>query len=254
MRHFAPCLADCPVIVSCDGYKVREKPKYRSGQVTREGGDAYEEFLKRLAKLNLGQIVRCEEREGFGFALKNALRHVRTPYVLVVQHDRNFVRPADVEAVVRCLEANAETVKYVMLPTTTCLHYARLVLSKYRLRIEATRPEGFDFGLMPLLQWYDSTHVCSTRHYRDFVYRGDLVKRGGFVEDKLGQYQLADIRANGLDAHAKYAQFVLDDGVDAPMVSHLDGHDALSFRKFSFIRRDFDAPGDDGARANGDAR
>ena len=92
----------------------------------------YEEFLKRLAKLNLGQIVRCEEREGFGFALKNALRHVRTPYVLVVQHDRNFVRPADVEAVVRCLEANAETVKYVMLPTTTCLHYARLVLSKYR--------------------------------------------------------------------------------------------------------------------------
>ena len=80
------------------------------------------------------------------------------------------------------------------------------------------------------------------------------MKRGGFVEDKLGQYQLADIRANGLDAHAKYAQFVLDDGVDAPMVSHLDGHDALSFRKFSFIRRDFDAPGDDGARANGDAR
>ena len=41
MRHFAPCLADCPVIVSCDGYKVREKPKYRSGQVTHEGGDAY---------------------------------------------------------------------------------------------------------------------------------------------------------------------------------------------------------------------
>ena len=111
---------------------------------------------------------------------------------------------------------------------------------RYRLRIEPTRPAGFDFGLVPLLQWYDSTHVCSTRHYRDFVYRGDLVKRGGFVEDKLGQYQLADIRANGMDAHAKYAQFVLDDGVDAPMVSHLDGHDALSFRKFSFVRRDFD--------------
>jgi len=69
-------------------------------------------------------------------------------------------------------------------------------------------------------------------------YRGDLVKRGGFVEDKLGQYQLADIRACGLGAHAKYGQFVLDDGVERPMVSHLDGHDALSFRKFKFAPTD----------------
>ena len=80
------------------------------------------------------------------------------------------------------------------------------------------------------LQWYDSTHVCSTAHYRDFVYRGGLVKKGGFVEDKLGQFQLADIRENSMAAHAKFAQFVLDDGVQAPIVAHLDGHDALSFR------------------------
>jgi uncharacterized membrane protein len=39
----------------------------------------YEAFLARLRKLRLGRMVRCAEREGFGFALKNALTYVRTP-------------------------------------------------------------------------------------------------------------------------------------------------------------------------------
>ena len=109
-------------------------------------------------------------------------------------------------------------------------------MSKYGIRVDRRAPEGFDFELTPLLQWYDSTHVCSTRHYREFVYGGKLVKKGGFVEDKLGQFQLAAIREHGMAAHAQFAQFVLNDGVDRPIVAHLDGHDALSFRKFSFVK------------------
>ena len=158
--------------------------------------------------------------------------------MIVVQHDRNFVRDVDVAEIVKVLEANDGWLKYVGLPTSTTLNYARLVLSKYGIKIDQAAPDGASFKLTPLLQWYDSTHVCSTKHYREFVYRGDLVKKGGFVEDKLGQHQLADIRENGMAAHAKYGQFVLDDGMGKPIVSHLDGHDALSFRKFSFVKTD----------------
>ena len=247
MRHYAPELAACPTLVLCDGYKVKDQPKYRSGQVTAEGGAKYEAYLERLRALAFGRMVRCVERQGFGFALKHALTFVKTPYVIVVQHDRNFVRRVDVAAVVRCLEANDAAVKYIGLPTSTTLNYQRHVLSKYGIRVEP-RDVGptYGFSLTPLLQWYDSTHVCSTAHYRDFVYRGGLVKKGGFVEDKLGQFQLADIRENGMAAHAKFAQFVLDDGVQAPIVAHLDGHDALSFRKFSFVRLEgHDAEGPD---------
>ena len=216
------------------GYKTREKPKYRSGQVTEEGGLAYEEFLQRLKKLNLGEIARCQERQGFGFALKNALTRVRTPYVIVVQHDRNFVREAPIQAIVKCLEKNDAWLKYVLLPTTTVLNYPRYVQSKYQLKI-APQPTDFGFSLIPLLQWYDSTHICSMKHYRDFVYRGGLVARGGFVEDKLGQYQLKRIKERGLSAHAEFAQFVLDDGVEKPMVSHLDGHDSRVLAKMRFV-------------------
>jgi len=234
MCHYAPALKACRLIISCDGYKTRDKAKYRSGQVTEEGGKNYEAFLEKLGKLELGEIVRCQEREGFGFALKNALAHVKTPYVIVVQHDRNFVRAAPVVDVVKCLEANDSWLKYVLLPTTTVLHYPRYVQSKYQLKLES-RVTAFGFSLTPLLQWYDSTHVCSVAHYRTFVYRGGLVARGGFVEDKLGQYQLKRIKERGLGAHAEFAQFVLDDGVAAPMVSHLDGHDSRVEGKFKFV-------------------
>ena len=234
MCHYAPCLKACRLIICCDGYKTRERPKYRSGQVTQEGGEAYEEFLTRLKKLKLGEIARCQERQGFGFALRNALTRVRTPYVIVVQHDRNFVREAPIVDIVKCLEKNDAWLKYVLLPTTTVLNYPRYVQSKYQLRI-APQPTDFGFALTPLLQWYDSTHICSMRHYREFVYRGGLVARGGFVEDKLGQYQLKRIKERGLSAHAEFAQFVLDDGIEKPMVSHLDGHDSRVLDKVRFV-------------------
>jgi len=41
MRRYAPALAECRVLISCDGYKIREQPRYRSGQVTAEGGEKY---------------------------------------------------------------------------------------------------------------------------------------------------------------------------------------------------------------------
>ena len=233
MRHYASALEGCPCIVICDGYKIRAENRYRSGQVTVDGGEKYEEYLRRLRKLNFGRIVRCSERLGFGFALKKALTYVRTPFVCVVQHDRNFVRRVDIESLVAELEKHQSWLKYIGLPTTTTLHYPRFVLSKYAFRIEPKRLSP-SITVVPLLQWYDSTHICATQHYRDFVYRGDLVKKGGFVEDKLGQFQLADIRKNGLDAHSVYGTYVLDDGVDRPIVAHLDGHDILAYRKFKF--------------------
>ena len=91
------------------GYKTREKPKYRSGQVTEEGGLAYEEFLTRLKK-HLGEIARCSERQGLARSQKRL--RVRTPYVIVIQHDRNFVREAPIESIVKCLEKNDAWLKY----------------------------------------------------------------------------------------------------------------------------------------------
>lgn len=108
LRHFASALAKCPTLIVCDGYKIREEARYRSGQVTVEGGEKYEDYLRRLRALRYGKMVRCPERLGFGFALRRALSYVRTPYVIVVQHDRNFARHVDVEGIVKAIEANSD--------------------------------------------------------------------------------------------------------------------------------------------------
>ena len=94
--------------------------------MTERGRPRLRGVPRRLKKLQLGEIVRCQERQGFGFALKNALTRVRTPYVIVVQHDRNFVGRHLLYKVVKCLEKNDAWLKYVLLPTTTVLNYPRI--------------------------------------------------------------------------------------------------------------------------------
>ena len=66
-----------------------------------------------------------------------------------------------------------------------------------------------------------------TQYYRDFVFNGHRVKRGGFIEDKLGSLMLDDLRAHGACAHAKYGTWIVDDGVGQPTVGHLNGRGFL---------------------------
>lgn len=49
LRFYASALTRCPTLIVCDGYKIRPEARYRSGQVTVEGGEKYEGYLKRLS-------------------------------------------------------------------------------------------------------------------------------------------------------------------------------------------------------------
>ena len=98
--------------------------------------------------------------------------------------------------------------------------YPHYVASRYGyLGIDIVPLARADMSLLPLLFFFDSTHVARTSWYREFVF-GDHVtsrgafrlRRGEFIEDKLGQAELNDIKQHGMAAHAKYGTFLLDDG------------------------------------------
>ena len=61
--------------------------------------------------------------------------------------------------------------------------------------------------------FFDKTHICSVDHYLNFVLSyhtsGAAIKPGMFIEDVLGQQQLAAIKERGLTAHAEYATWLL---------------------------------------------
>ena len=61
---------------------------------------------------------------------------VRTPFVIVVQHDRNFMRQVDVRPIVSAMCRHRAWLKYAGLPTGTTIKHAQQCLSRYALRLE----------------------------------------------------------------------------------------------------------------------
>ena len=309
----------CAKVIVADGVKMREGEdatcKFRSGIVTRDAERKYRHYLRRVKRLTLtpssvlhgAHLMVLEQRHGFAHALRRGIcRAVRTPFVLVAQHDRSFVRAADLAAVVDAMAAaNALAplsrntpgyakkdgasfrLNYVGFPTSTTATHARHVLSKYALTVvpfEApTSGPGDDdattttltrsVALTPLLQFYDSMHVASTRWYLSRVFgreRYCTLPKGGFIEDTLGQLMLRAAReaaraareaeadegdgdakernarrvADAVrEAHRPFGAYVRVASVDPdapgePVCGHIDGRDARladgSNRKFFF--------------------
>lgn len=242
-RHCAGA-AGWRVVLVADGYKPAAPgaaSRFRCGVVAEEDARRYERYRARLRHMCAGgsgsalagaAFVPLAFHHGFGHALRRGIERVRTRFTLVLQHDRTFRRDIPVARLLRAMREDGR-LKYVGLPTSTTepAHYAKYARSKYGLDVaqHAVLSPCGELRFVPLVQWYDSTHLVQTAHYRALLYGRDRVvnlRRSGFVEDKLGAHQLADIRANGLGAaHASYGTYVLDDGGGATMVGHLDGHD-----------------------------
>merc|ERR1711862_74758 len=89
------------------------------------------------------KLPELSERHGFGFAVRASLDYVTTPYVLVMQHDRKFLREVDVDQLVDIMEERS-WIKYLGMPTATTLHHKYHVLSKYGIRVEPENIGGAD--------------------------------------------------------------------------------------------------------------
>jgi hypothetical protein len=240
------------LLVVCDGVKLRAKSKFRSGQVDEDGAARYEAYLDRLSwlvrdgtsPLRGAEILRLEERHGFGHALKRGMMRVTTPYVLVCQHDRVFTRDVPMRAVLDIMETD-ESVAYCGFPTSTTLahdksHQSRFPgYSAFHLP-RRTYDQHPGLELVPLTQFYDSIHVARTSWFLSSVYglkRWTNLPLGGFIEDTFGQVMLDDIRRHGPSAHAKYRTFIVEDDIGTPMAGHIDGHDPIDPHSPAFARR-----------------
>jgi hypothetical protein len=126
----------CRKIIVCDGCRQRDehttkkhhndKQSMRNGIVTADQNQNYLAFKQNLKRL----CQECDEsaipspfcrttvheldvRQGYGFALRHALREcISTPYVIVIQHDRTFMRPTPIAETIRAMWYNSN-IKYV---------------------------------------------------------------------------------------------------------------------------------------------
>jgi diketogulonate reductase-like aldo/keto reductase len=99
------------------------KQAMRNGIVTTDQADNYRDFKQALRDLCSNapndslfcntMVEELDSREGYGFALRHALRHcVSTDYVCVIQHDRTFMRPTPLQETMKAMWNN-RNIKYV---------------------------------------------------------------------------------------------------------------------------------------------
>ena len=92
--------------------------------------------------------------------------------------------------------------------------YEARALTKYSIDLRQHAIAHGGVRYCPLLQFYDSTHVGRVDAYLRIFGKGHF-SRGDFIEDTLGQTQLAAIRERGMGAFGVHvANWVVDDGTD----------------------------------------
>lgn len=289
---------------------VPQRTKYGNLSTAMRSGFVNDEYARRYDEMKDALRARCHaqkaeewhpvrapfagvrllflsQRVGYGFALKEALRidHtlVTTKYVMVVQHDRTWLRSCSIAAVLAAMEGSARwrhsgedavhededpVVKCVSFVTRSTLNYISRFHGRATTRCldvdlsnhvrylpeETGKHERGSEGrafLVPLLQFYDSTHLALTGYYREFIFdpKRRLVARGGFVEDKVSAAMLRVMRRDGFAAgHALFGTWLYDDGQSwvgseekpdqsrsyragrgaVPLVGHVDGKSFLT--------------------------
>mmetsp|Transcript_32773 Transcript_32773/g.73712 ORF Transcript_32773/g.73712 Transcript_32773/m.73712 type:complete len:641 (+) Transcript_32773:56-1978(+) len=168
--HAGKGFLECPKVVICDGCRILEgeekkddgeesgagcppkvtrkysniKQNLRNGIASTDQASNYTEFKRRLREICCEadvsspffntSVVELEERQGYGFALRHALRHcVSTPYVCVIQHDRTFMRETPIDEVIQVMLSNPG-VKYVGINQKSNLNYVDIFSGKYGRR------------------------------------------------------------------------------------------------------------------------
>ena len=118
------------------------------------------------------------QRLGFALALREAIALVETDFVMVVQHDWAFLKSFPLKRIVRAMCQFPE-IKYVGLKSKSSLNYVETACVRNpELRTEMVNHEPkYGLPLYPLLFWYDKTHICSTAHYRNFVFRDQPIAK-----------------------------------------------------------------------------
>ena len=233
-REFA---YECPKVIVCDGFRTHHegdahrstankvsrkhtivKQAMRNGIVNQEQAENYRQLKQNLHNLcsaarassdnqnnvfRTATIVELEERCGFGFALRHAVRNcVNTPFVCVVLHDRTFMRPTPVSETVTAMWRHAN-IKYVGFSMRSNLMYKDIFLSKYSMQ-QAQQQEWNDIVLhVPELRLPASEYGPDSASSRAMVMRNAdrETSVAAMAESYKGSHQAAVAAVRQNDIH-----------------------------------------------------
>lgn len=197
-----PELRGCRRILVADGVGSVvpdcQASNYKKSRVKSSELDRYKQYLHAIKDLIAAgaqgfcgtELLALQEHVGFSLAVKAATDQITTPFIMVVQHDQMMLAPVDAARLLNAMAAHPDVLKYVALPSrTTTVGYAQRVQQRYGIEIQQLRVPELETPLLPLLMWYDKTHIVRRDHLLNFVYNPDAsgvsMPHGTFTEVTL---------------------------------------------------------------------
>ncbi|KAJ3414803.1 hypothetical protein HDV05_006050 [Chytridiales sp. JEL 0842] len=174
------------------------------------------------------------DRLGQALGVREALKEVQTPTVLVLQHDWRFAMPIPTERIIKLLQL-PKPVNYIGFVSRWTRNYAQTNVSgrgfpNASLDLSSDDAEGFgDLEMCRLFFWFDKNHFANVEFYKSRVFSQNRFRRGDFIEDVYGQAMLNQIKTEGLDAWRQYRSFLYypNEGNDVVLV-HVNGRQYVS--------------------------
>lgn len=226
---------DIPIVISHDGLPIMSSSRKRR---------SFAHYLVDLKSRVGPHVLVCalNRRRGLTRNIELGLRHVRTPFVLIVQHDLPFIRPVNLRDAVAVLTADSRVkhLRFNLLPNSEAgwdsgvppgLQMDPLVRSGFHEEIESV-------SLVPLMQtlnWSDNNHLCDSSYYSAVVF--PVVGLRPIPPER------AMIPLVNPATHAHFGTYIWA-GLDAvPVIAHSDGrrysesHGGRLLARFSAARR-----------------
>lgn len=160
------------IILMFDG--VREQQEERRAD--------YEEYIRRvLWKTNFHWKnvlpLIFDEHNHQANMTREALKHVKTPLILFVEHDTPLCEQIPFDALSQCvMKGHAHCIR---------LHHEALILDEHRHLMIGDRETVCGIPLQQTYQWSQRPHLASTDFYRAIIDRYFSVTSRTMIEDKL---------------------------------------------------------------------
>lgn len=236
-------LLECSIVIICDGceqVKIGETENNKHGKASADTVSRYREHIERLRDTVSArdppfvpeaegsiELLELERRHGSACAISAAFSthdKVKTPYVMICQHDNFFIQGAPLRSCLHALQACPGLgigLKCLHFMSTATMDYATKVRKRYSLELEPQKVNGIEGDLLPLAFWYGRSHVAYSDYYRTFVLNRPL-QAGDHLEELLGVTQLNDVCKRGAEAANEHGTYVLDQGC-GEVIYHLSG-------------------------------
>lgn len=185
------------IIISCDG--------------TDQENQEYNNFINNLNekyKNNKNISIIVNEKKGhLSGNIRNSIKHVKTKYILIVQHDLVIIKEINADKIIDDMEKN-EKLKYVRLNKR-----ANQKLGWDNTKLFASKIIKQNYNYILTEAWSDQNHFTTKDYYLKNVLNN--------VDDGFFMEQIMNNICKG--HHSRYGTYIFGELDEDRYIAHIDG-------------------------------